>query len=130
VARLESRHKGFVIEGRGVRCVSDRPWVTVAETCEYALAQLAAGHREVAEDLFRWAQQYRTDDGRYWTGTVFPDESRFPAGERSTYTASAVVLAADGLSGASPASDLFTRHDEVLPVGFEADADEPVNERE
>lgn len=132
VARLDARHKAFVIEGRGVRCVSDRPWVTVAETCEYALAQLAVGNRAVAEDLFRWAQQYRTDDGRYWTGTVFPDESRFPAGERSTYTASAVVLAADGLSGASPASSLFTRHDEVLPVGFEADADEDVsvNDRE
>jgi hypothetical protein len=25
---------GFVVEGRGVRCVSDRPWVTAAETCE------------------------------------------------------------------------------------------------
>lgn len=123
VERLASRHKAFVIDERGVRCVSDRPWVTVAETCEYALAQLASGNRDVATDLFRWAQQYRTGDGRYWTGTVFPDESRFPAGERSTYTASAVVLAADGLSGGSPASGLFTRHDEVLPVGFEADAD-------
>ena len=51
VARLDARHKAFVIEGRGVRCVSDRPWVTVAETCEYALAQLAAGNRSVAEDL-------------------------------------------------------------------------------
>ena len=89
----------FVIDGCGVRCVSDRPWVTVAETCEYALANLAVGNREVATDLFRWAQQYRTDDGRYWTGTVFPDEGRFPAGERSTYTASAVVLAADALAG-------------------------------
>ena len=34
----------------------------------------------------------------YWTGTVFPAEARFPTGERSTYTASAVVLAADGLA--------------------------------
>jgi hypothetical protein len=44
-------------------------------------------------------------------------------GERSTYTASAVVLAADAFAGASPASGLFTRHDEVLPALFEADAD-------
>ena len=50
-----------------------------------------------------------------------PTRARFPAGERSTYTASAVVLAADGLSGGSPASGLFTRHDEVLPVGFDAE---------
>ncbi|HEX8803163.1 MAG TPA: hypothetical protein VF743_03185 [Acidimicrobiales bacterium] len=126
--RLAARHDAFVIEGRGVRCVSDRPWVTVAETCEYALASLAVGDRARAEELFGWAQQYRTDDGRYWTGTVFPDESRFPAGERSTYTASAVVLAADALAGGSPASGLFTRHDDVLPVLL--DVDEPAIERD
>ena len=122
----------FVMDGCGVRCVSDRPWVTVAETCECAMANLAVGNAEVATDLFRWAQQCRTDDGRYWTGTVFPDEGRFPTGERSTYTASAVVLAADALAGraGSPASGLFTRHDTVLLRVIEtADADSSVTRR-
>ena len=68
-----------------------------------------------AEELFSWTAQYRHDDGRYWTGTVYPDEARFPAGERSTYTAASVVLAADALAGASPASKLFVDHDAVLP---------------
>jgi hypothetical protein len=130
--RLASRHAAFVMDGRGVRCVSDRPWVTVAETCEYALACLAVGDRSGALDLLRWSQGYRTDDGRYWTGTVYPTESRFPAGERSTYTASAVVLAADGIAGGSAASALFTDHDAVLPVVFAdaadgADADQTVD---
>jgi hypothetical protein len=114
-ARLEEREPTFVMDGKGVRCVSDRPWVTVAETCECALAHLAVGDRERAEELFGWAQQFRHDDGRYWTGTVFPDESRFPGGERSTYTAASVVLAADALVGGSPASSLFVDHDAVLP---------------
>ena len=113
--RLEERRDTFVIEGRGVRCVSDRPWVTVAETCECALAHLAVGERAIAEDLFEWAQQFRHADGRYWTGTVFPQEARFPTGERSTYTAASVILAADALAGASPASALFADHDAVLP---------------
>jgi hypothetical protein len=117
--RLDARHEAFVLEGRGVRCVADRPWVTVAETCEYALANLTVGRRDRAEELFRWAQQYRTADGRYWTGTVFPDGNHFPANERSTYTAAAVVLAADALTGTSPASGLFTRHDDVLPPLFD-----------
>jgi hypothetical protein len=121
--RLAERHAAFVMDGCGVRCVSDRPWITVAETCEYALANLAVGNHELGARLFQWAQRYRTDDGRYWTGTVFPDEARFPVGERSTYTASAVVLAADAFAQGSPASGLFTRHDEVLPALFEADAD-------
>ena len=95
--------------------MNDRPWITVAETCECALAHLAVGERATAEELFRGSRQYRHDDGRYWTGTVYPDEARFPAGERSTYTAASVVLAADALAGASPASTLFVAHDAVLP---------------
>jgi hypothetical protein len=46
---------------------------------------------------------------------VYPDETHFPAEEQSTYTAAAVVLAADGLSGATATSALFTDHDAVLP---------------
>jgi len=113
--RLDARRAAFVMEGRGVRCVSDRPWVTVAETCECALAHLALGDRATAERLFAWAQQEREGDGRYWTGTVYPEGVHFPGGERSTYTAASVVLAADGLSGASPASALFVDHEALLP---------------
>jgi hypothetical protein len=113
--RLAERRPTFVLEERGVRCVSDRPWITVAETCECAMAHLAVGETEIARELFGWTTQFRHDDGRYWTGTVFPDESRFPAEERSTYTAAAVVLAADAITGATPAAALFVDHDAVLP---------------
>jgi hypothetical protein len=115
-ARLADRYETFVMDGKGVRCVSDRPWVTVAETCECALAHLAVGRRDIAEAMFSWAQQFRHDDDRYWTGTVFPDEARFPGGERSTYTAASVVLAADAIASGSPASALFVDHDLVLPT--------------
>jgi hypothetical protein len=129
-ARLAARHPAFVMDGRGVRCVADRPWVTVAETCEYALANLVVGERDRAVELYGWAQQFRHDDARYWTGTVYPDEGRFPAGERSTYTAAAVVLTGDALAGdeGSPGSALFARHDDVLPPLF--DADEPIHDRD
>jgi hypothetical protein len=129
-ARLAARHDAFVMEGKGVRCVADRPWVTVAETCEYAMANLAVGERDRAVELFGWTQQFRHDDGRYWTGTVYPDESRFPAKERSTYTAAAVVLTGDALAGSagSPASGLFTEIGDILPPLF--DADERVRDRD
>jgi len=113
--RLAARLPAFMMEGRGIRCVSDRPWVTVAETCECSLAHLALGDRETAEQLFAWAQQHREPGGRYWTGTVYPEGVHFPGGEQSTYTAASVVLAADGLSGTSRASALFVAHDELLP---------------
>jgi len=113
--RLAKRRAAFLMDGRGVRCVSDRPWVTVAETCECAMAHLAIGDRDTAVDLFGWAQQYREPGGRYWTGTVFPEEVHYPGGEQSTYTAAAIVLAADALDGTGPTSALFVDHDALLP---------------
>src|SRR4029078_2826900 len=66
---------------------------------------------------------YRSDSGRYSTGTVYPDESHFPVDEQSTYTAAALVLGADGLAGTSPTSHLFVDHDRLptlLDLGDEA----------
>lgn len=120
-ARLAERFDTFVDEGRGVRCVKDRPWITAAETCECVMAHLSVGETETARTLFEWVQQYRADSGRYWTGTVYPDLSRFPADEQSTYTAGAVVLAADALAGTGPASGLFTRQDELFRPLLEID---------
>ena len=42
----------FVVPGLGVRCISDQPWVTVAETCELVLALDACGQRERAREVF------------------------------------------------------------------------------
>jgi GH15 family glucan-1,4-alpha-glucosidase len=110
VKRIDDRWDTFVMDGKGVRCVSDRPWVTAAETCECAMAVLATGDRERATDLFTWAQALRDEAGAYYTGLVFPELVHFPADERSTYTAGAIILAADALCGANPTSNLFTDH--------------------
>src|SRR3546814_19112782 len=84
-ARLEERRDTFVMEDRGVRCVSDRPWITVAETCECALAHHAVGDRDKAGMHVRLEQQVRQGGGRYWTGNVVPDEDSSP-GERGIAT--------------------------------------------
>jgi hypothetical protein len=127
-ARLDARRDTFVVEGRGVRCVSDRPWITAAETCECLIAELSVGNREQALQLFSWAQQLRCEDGHYWTGIVFPDEVHFPADERTTYTDAAIILAADALSRTSPASGLFIDH-EALPPLVEIDTDDSISDR-
>jgi hypothetical protein len=106
-ARLRRGWATFVMEGLGTRCVSDHPWITAAETCECALAHVSVGEFERAEQLFLWVQHLRDGDGRYFTGMVHPQQDLFPAGERATYSAAAVVLAADALYGLSPASGLF-----------------------
>jgi hypothetical protein len=122
--RLLERWDEFVLAGRGVRCVSDRPWVTVAETCECTMALLATGQRHSALELFTWAQALRDDDGSYFTGMVFPEEIHFPAAERSTYTSAAVILAADALCGTSATSRLFVGHGAERTDPGEADVGE------
>ncbi|MGY1593292.1 prenyltransferase [Geodermatophilus sp. SYSU D00708] len=104
--RLAAGWDRFVVPGLGARCVADRPWVTGAETCELALALAAAGQPDAALEQVAAMQHLRHDDGSYWTGFVYPDDARWPV-ERTTWTAAAVVLAADALSRASPASGLF-----------------------
>ena len=117
-ARLAADWDRFVVPGLGARCVADRPWVTGAETCELALALAAAGRPDAALEQVAAMQHLRADDGAYWTGYVYPDDARWPV-ERTTWTAAAVVLAADALSGATAASGLFTDPGALPAAGTE-----------
>jgi hypothetical protein len=105
-ARLSAGWDTFVVPGLGVRCVADRPWVTGAETCELALALAAAGRPADATEQLAAMQHLRAEDGSYWTGLVYADDARWPV-ERTTWTAAAVVLAADAIAGTGPAAALF-----------------------
>ena len=105
-ARLASVWDTFVVPGLGVRCVSDQPWVTAAETCELVIALDACGMREPALEVFASVQHLRHRDGSYWTGWQFDNQAPFP-NERSSWTAAAVVLAADALTGFSAGAGIF-----------------------
>ena len=105
----------FVRPGLGILCVDTNPWVTGAETCELVLALDALGDRERALTLLGDMQHLRAEEGKYWTGYVYPDDVNWPA-EHTTYTAAAVVLAVDALSMTTPGSDIF--RGSSLPDGF------------
>ena len=115
-ARLAERSETFIEADRGVRCVSDRPWFTVAETCEAMMAHLVVGEVDTARELFTSAAAQRLEGGRYFTGLVYPQLATFPPAEQSTYTSAAVVLGADALGGTSPASWLFVEHERLPPI--------------
>ncbi|MFJ2837685.1 prenyltransferase [Nocardia sp. NPDC087230] len=105
-ARIARHWDEFVVADLGIRCVADAPWVTGAETCELVLALDADGDTATAATLFTAMQHLRDLDGSYWTGLVFTDGKRWPE-ERTTWTAAAVVLAADALSRTTAANGLF-----------------------
>ena len=98
----------FAMEGLGIRCVSDEPWVTASETAEASLAFSAIGDFATAADLLTWTRSHRQEDGSYLTGFVYPDDVTFPPQEHTSYTAAAVILAADAIAGSSPTSSLFS----------------------
>jgi hypothetical protein len=123
-ARVASRWATFVVPGRGIRCVSDRPWVTAAETCELVMALDAIGSHDHARELFASAQFLRAEGGGYWTGANFDDEAFHLDGElypeeQPTWNSAAVVLAANALAGIGPTAGLF--RGERLPEGLSAD---------
>jgi hypothetical protein len=116
-ALLASRWDDFVVPGLGVRCVGTNPWVTGAETCELVLALDTLGEHGRARTLLAEMQHLRNDDGGYWTGYVYPDQTLWPR-QLTSYTSAAVILAVDALSVTTPGSDLF--RGSSLPTEFAA----------
>jgi GH15 family glucan-1,4-alpha-glucosidase len=106
-ARMNEGWDTFAMDGRGIRCVSDEPWVTASETAECSISFSAIGDVDTATDLLEWTRAHRCEDGAYSTGIVYPSREWFPAGERSAYTGAAVILAADAICNASPAGRIF-----------------------
>ncbi len=109
-ARLEARWHEFIEPDLGCRCVVEEPWVTVAETCELIMACVSAGEHQKASQLFNDIQRFQVEDGSWWTGYVFKDDVHWPD-ERPSWTAAAVLLAADALFQLTPAHQLFNHHD-------------------
>lgn len=97
----------FVVPDWGVRCVSDRPWVTMAETSEFVLTLSAIGDDTRAKTIFSWLSDKRYPDGSYWMGVTFPDSVIYPE-EKTGWTAAAVLMAWDAINGVTPAANLFS----------------------
>ncbi len=105
--QLAERWHEFVAEALGARCVADNFWVTAAETAECAMAADRAGCPAEAKKLLSWTRHLRADDGAYWTGCAHPQCVRFPGGQKSTYSAAAVIIADHVLRRRSPAAAVF-----------------------
>jgi len=105
--RIDKYWKKFVVEGHGVRCVSDKPWVTIAETSELILALAGMGNLEQAGIVFNWICDRRYDDGSYWCGFTCPDQIIWPQ-DKITWTNAVALIAADAIYSLTPASVLFS----------------------
>ncbi len=105
-ARIDESWETFAVEDWGIRCVSEQPWVTMAETAELTMSLAAMGKFSYAEEVLGWTQDKQYEDGAYWMGVTFPDRVIY-TGEKTAWTGAAVLLAADMLYGLTPASRFF-----------------------
>jgi hypothetical protein len=102
-ARLESGAARFLRRGLGCRCVAGEPWVTVAESCEFALALIRLGNIPQAAAVLGWQDAMRDADGAYWMGWQYAEQIFWPR-EKPTWTQAAAILAHDALAGETAAS--------------------------
>jgi hypothetical protein len=107
IKRVEKSWDKFVVEGLGIRCVSDRPWATMAETSEFTLALAGMGKYDLAEKVFSWISDKKFDDGTYWCGVTFPDGVIWPE-EKITWTNAVVMMAYDTLNSLTAGAHLFS----------------------
>jgi hypothetical protein len=105
--RIDKHWKKYVVEERGVLCVSDEPWVTIAETSELIIALAAMGNQELADIVFSWIVDRRYADGSYWCGFTCPDIIIWPE-EKFTWTNAAALMAVDAIYSLTPAGQLFS----------------------
>ena len=114
--RIDKYWKKYVIEERGVLCVFDEPWVTIAESSELAIALAATGNLELAKILFSWISDRRYEDGSYWCGFTCPDLIIWPE-EKITWTNAVALMAADAIYNLTPAGQIFS-HQFWKTLGF------------
>jgi len=108
-ARITARWKKFIVNGQGVLCVSDQPWVTMAETSEFVLTIAAMGNKKLARIIFDWIADKVFDDGSFWCGHTYPEMVIWPE-EKMAWTNGVAILAADAIFNLTPGASLFS-HD-------------------
>ena len=89
--------KDFYVDGLGVKCVKEEPWITIAESCECVIAALIVGDHKAARNIFNNILQFKNDDGIFPTGYQYEMDIFWPE-ENSTWTNAAVIIAAHALS--------------------------------
>jgi len=104
--RIDDQWETFAIPGWGIRCVSERPWVTMAESSELSMALASIGRFLEAEQVLGWIKNNQYENGAYWMGITVPDKIIY-TDEQTTWTGAATLLAADMIYSLTPGSRLF-----------------------
>ena len=106
--RISDNWNTFVIEELGCLCVSDQPWVTIAETAELSITLTKIGEKDKAMELLSWIENCKDKDGAYWMGKQYVENVFWPS-EKPGWTSAAVILAYDAINNFSKGSEIFLK---------------------
>ena len=98
--------ESFWVKDLGIKCVSDEPWVTVAETSECSMAFKKIGEDKIASELLQNAISIVDAKGIPYMGWQFHENIYWPE-ETPSWTSAACILAADANNKLTNASNLF-----------------------
>ena len=84
----------FYVNGLGIKCVEEEPWVTFAESSECIMALYKMGLKEEAKKIFDEVMKQKNTKGYFPTGYQYELDVYWPE-ENSTWTNAAVIMAAD-----------------------------------
>jgi hypothetical protein len=105
---VETIKTSFWIKGLGIKCVSDEPWVTVAETSECSIAFKKIGEDKIALELLLNAIAIVDEQSIPFMGWQFDENIYWPE-ETPSWTAAACILAADANYQLTPGANLLVK---------------------
>ena len=100
--------ESFLVKDLGIKCVSDEPWITVAETSECSIAFKKIGEDKIASELLQNAISIVDATSIPYMGWQFHENIYWPE-ETPSWTSAACILAADANNQLTNASDLFIK---------------------
>ena len=101
--------KDFYVEGIGVKCVVEEPWVTVAETSEFIVSLVTSNKIEEAKKILIEVMNVSDANNIPYMGWQY-DENIFWPEEKPSWTAAALILAADSIYDFSKGSDILKKN--------------------
>ena len=103
---IKKIYKDFYIEGIGVKCVIEEPWVTVAETSEFIVSLVISNEIEEAKKILIEVMNISDLNDIPYMGWQYEENIFWPE-EKPSWTAAALILAADSIYDFSSGSDIL-----------------------
>jgi hypothetical protein len=89
--------------------VREEPWITVAETNEFVIALVIGNKKNLAKKILLESTLISDENNIPFMGWQYKEKIFWP-NEKPTWTAAAMLLAADAVFGYTTASDLFLKN--------------------